>query len=43
MIRFFINLDRSKDRLSSLQKQFENLNIDFIRIPAIDGSQLDAT
>ncbi len=43
MIRFFINLDRSKDRLSALQKQFENLNVDFIRIPAIDGSQLDAT
>lgn len=40
MLRLFINLDRSPIRLKSIQEQVNNLNIEFKRIPAIDGNDL---
>ena len=38
---YVINLDRSPDRLDRLDKIFRKLNLDFSRIPAIDGLHLD--
>lgn len=41
MLRLVINLDRSRDRLDFISKQFKALNIPFTRIAAIDGNNLD--
>lgn len=37
---YAINLDRSADRWSELHKQAETLDLQLIRVPAIDGTQL---
>lgn len=37
---YLINLDRSVDRLTFMQKEFEKQNMPFQRISAIDGSKL---
>ncbi|RBO94836.1 glycosyltransferase family 25 protein [Pseudochrobactrum asaccharolyticum] len=37
---YLINLDRSKERLSRMQKQFDSIGIDFTRVPAVDGKLL---
>ena len=38
---YVINLDRSPERLSNISAQCKKYNIDFVRIPAFDGSTLD--
>lgn len=38
---YVINLDRSPDRIERLDKIFKNLNLSFIRVPAIDGLKLE--
>lgn len=38
---YYINLDRSKERNDFIQKQLKSLNQEWIRIPAVNGSDLD--
>lgn len=38
---YVINLDRSEDRLQLMQWQMEDLGLDFLRVEAIDGRNLD--
>ena len=38
---FYINLDRRPDRNANVKKIIRELNIDAIRVPAVDGSTLD--
>lgn len=40
MLRFVINLDRSKERLKETSNRLEQLDIEFERMPAVDGSVL---
>lgn len=40
MLRFVINLDRSKDRLDAITRKLDALGIDFQRVPAVDGSKI---
>lgn len=37
---YLINLDRSQDRLARMQLQFDGYNINFTRVPAVDGKTL---
>lgn len=37
---YLINLDKDSERLGSFKRQFERLNIEFERIPAVDGRQV---
>lgn len=39
---YFINLDRSPDRLAWFSRQGEVLGLDLVRVPAVDGRTLDA-
>lgn len=34
---YIINLERSKDRLNFMERQFKQLALDFIRVEAIDA------
>lgn len=40
---YFINLDRSPDRLAWFRNQGEALGLDLVRVPAVDAGKLDAT
>lgn len=40
MLRFVINLDRSKDRLDAITGKLDALGIDFQRVSAVDGSKI---
>lgn len=37
---YVINLDRSPQRLESIRKNFERFGLDFVRVPAVDGTAL---
>lgn len=37
---YVINLDRSRDRLARMARQFHSLGIPVVRVPAIDGSRV---
>lgn len=39
---YLINLDRSVDRLSKMQSQFDSINISFTRVSGVDGKLLTA-
>jgi len=39
---YFINLDRSPDRLAWFRRQGEALGLDLVRVPAVDAGKLDA-
>ncbi|MHA7881711.1 glycosyltransferase family 25 protein [Nitratireductor rhodophyticola] len=41
MKTYVINLDRSPERLEFMKSQLTTLNIRFVRIPAVDGRELD--
>lgn len=41
MLRFVINLDRSKDRLKYISGLFAEMNLRFIRMPGVDGKKLN--
>ncbi|OOZ42730.1 glycosyltransferase family 25 protein [Solemya elarraichensis gill symbiont] len=41
MPTFVINLDRRQDRMEHIQSQLDKIDLDFIRIPAVDGHTLD--
>lgn len=43
MKTYLINLDRSIERLSYMTSQLNRLRVDFERIPAVDGRELDAS
>lgn len=38
---YLINLERAKERLASMTKEFERNNIEFIRIDAVDAKKID--
>lgn len=38
---YLINLDRSPQRLAHMRETFAGLGLDFVRVPAVDGRQLD--
>lgn len=38
---YLINLDRSAERLALMAETFSQLGLDFVRIPAVDGRQID--
>lgn len=40
---YLINLDRSVDRLQSIQEQMNRLRLPFERVPAVDGERLEET
>ena len=40
MLRFVINLDRSKDRLDAITRKLDALGIDFQRVPGVDGFKI---
>ena len=37
---YIVNLDRSPERLTYIQRQFSKRNLEFNRIPAVDGAKL---
>jgi len=39
---YFINLDRSPDRLAWFRRQGDALGLDLVRVPAVDGRELEA-
>lgn len=41
MPTFVINLDRRQDRMEHIQSQLDKIDLDFVRIPAVDGHTLD--
>lgn len=41
MIRYIVNLDRSVDRWNRMQALFQDLGLDVVRLPAVDGRKKD--
>ena len=41
LVTFLINLDRSPDRLAYSKLEFERYGVDYTRIEAVDGRQID--
>lgn len=41
MIRYVVNLDRSVERWDRMQKMFQDLGVEIIRLPAVDGRKMD--
>ena len=41
LVTFLINLDRSRDRLAYSKLEFERYGVDYTRIEAVDGRQID--
>ncbi len=42
MIRYIVNLDRSRDRWERMQALFRKLELDVVRLPAVDGRKMDS-
>jgi len=40
-LTYLINLDRTPDRLTAIKKELAKIDMDFIRIPAVDARNLD--